>query len=326
MFRRAQQDEFRMDGRFLMYFKTTATALTIFTALFAGDSLNAQTEERTLSEPLFRISMASEITSAAKSGDRADVRVDSLKAVIEPSKITVHPLDPALEFAQQKLTHLRTTIHDYQAVMIKQERVDGVLLPAEYMSLKVRNDREINGTKQPFSVYMKFLRPTNAKGREVIYVDGRNDGNLVAHETGFLNIMRVNLAPTGSLAMKGNRYPITDAGIENLVQKLIERGQRDRKCGDCDVDFFANAKVLDRTCTMIQVKHDVNKAPYDFHIGRIYIDDEYQVPIRYEAYTWPKPGETELPLLESYTYAKLQINVGLTESDFDPNNSEYDFP
>jgi hypothetical protein len=200
------------------------------------------------------------------------------------------------------------------------------LLPAEYMNIKVRNRRERANGRQPFSIYMRFLRPNAVKGREVIYVEGHNSNNLVAHESGVLGMIRVNLAPNGTLAMRGNRYPITDAGIENLVEKLIERGTRDRAQGLCDVQFFENAKVMDRTCTMIQVKHEEEKEPLDFHIGRIYIDDEHQVPIRYEAYLWPAPGETELPLLESYTYAKLKINVGLKDEDFDPNNKNYEFP
>lgn len=300
--------------------------------------------QRTLSEPLLRVA-SSAATAAGVSGagsvstnggpaeslvglvsvdKRSGMNVDFLKPTLPTT--ASHPLDPALELAFQKLTYLRQSIHDYKAIMIKQERIDGTLMPAEYMSIKVRNRRKLAENRQPFSIYMRFLRPTNAEGREVIYVENQNDGNLVAHECGFLNVMRVNLDPQGSMAMRGNRYPITDAGIENLVEKLIERGERDRAHGFCDVEFFENAKVLDRTCTMIQVKHDEDRAPFDFHIGRIYIDDEHQVPIRYEAYTWPKPGEKTLPLLESYTYANLEVNVGLTDQDFDPDNGEYDFP
>lgn len=271
-------------------------------------------------EPQLRVSLDSPIQMVS------DDNVPNRVAANPVANATPHPLDPALLFAQEKLDHLRKHVNDYEAVMIKQERIDGALLPAEYMSIKVRNRRERPNGRQPFSVYMRFLRPNAIKGREVIFVEGHNSDNLVAHEAGVLGMIRVNLAPRGTLAMRGNRYPITDAGIENLVEKLIERGTRDRAQGLCDVQFFENAKVMDRTCTMIQVKHEEEKEPLDFHIGRIYIDDEHQVPIRYEAYLWPEAGETELPLLESYTYAKLKINIGLTDQDFDPNNKDYEFP
>ncbi len=282
-----------------------------------SSSTNAQ---ETLREPQLRVSLDS--PAGAVSDDTGPLRVGANPV----ATATPHPLDPALLFAQEKLDHLRKHVHDYEAVMIKQERIDGTLLPAEYMNIKVRNRRERSSGRQPFSIYMRFLRPNAIKGREVIFVEGHNSNNLVAHESGVLGMIRVNLAPNGTLAMRGNRYPITDAGIENLVEKLIERGTRDRAQGLCDVQFFENAKVMDRSCTMIQVKHEEEKEPLDFHIGRIYIDDEHQVPIRYEAYLWPAPGETELPLLESYTYAKLKINVGLTDKDFDPNNKDYEFP
>ena len=32
------------------------------------------------------------------------------------------------------------------------------------------------------------------------------------------------------------------------------------------------------------------------------------------------------PLLESYTYYDVKLNVGLTEDDFDPANPEYRYP
>jgi hypothetical protein len=282
--------------------------------------VNTSLAQEKTSDPQLRVTLDSPAADVPESA------VPQRVASHSPANAAPHPLDPALLFAQEKLEHLRKTVHDYEAVMIKQERIDGTLLPAEYMNIKVRNRRERPHGRQPFSVYMRFLRPNAVKGREVIYVEDRNDGNIVAHEAGVLGMIRVNLAPRGTLAMRGNRYPITDAGIENLVEKLIERGTRDRAQGLCDVQFFENAKVMDRTCTMIQVKHEEEKESLDFHIGRIYIDDEHQVPIRYEAYLWPSADEPELPLLESYTYAKLKINVGLSDSDFDPNNSKYEFP
>lgn len=296
--------------------KVLGCALVGSATIWSGNS-NAQ---ETASEPQLRVSLDTPAREVADDNGPARVAANPV------ANATPHPLDPALLFAQEKLDHLRKHVHDYEAVMIKQERIDGALLPAEYMNIKVRNRRERANGRQPFSIYMRFLRPNAVKGREVIYVEGHNSNNLVAHESGVLGMIRVNLAPNGTLAMRGNRYPITDAGIENLVEKLIERGTRDRAQGLCDVQFFENAKVMDRTCTMIQVKHEEEKEPLDFHIGRIYIDDEHQVPIRYEAYLWPAPGETELPLLESYTYAKLKINVGLKDEDFDPNNKNYEFP
>ena len=34
---------------------------------------------------------------------------------------------------------------------------------------------------------MKFLKPESAKGREAIWVEGRNNGKIAAHEAGLKN-------------------------------------------------------------------------------------------------------------------------------------------
>ncbi len=135
----------------------------------------------------------------------------------------------------------------------------------------------------------------------------------------------MSLDPTGMMAMKGQRYPITDMGIENLVLKLIEKGERDRHQDECTVEFRRGAKVGGRQCTMLTVTHPHPRPHFDFHVAEIFIDDELQVPVRYAAYSWPKVVGGERELLEEYTYQKIQINVGLTDLDFDRNNKAYNF-
>lgn len=241
-----------------------------------------------------------------------------------------HPLDPALDIARNGLQNIRSTVNDYTCTLVKRERIDGKLLDYEYMFVKVRNRKVAdNKVVTPFSVYMYFLKPTDMKGREVMYVEGRNEDKLVAHEGGtagkYLPTVWIN--PTGMIAMRNQRYPITDLGIENLVLKLIERGELDKAAGrrDCEVTFHENAKINGRKCTLLQVKNEVATENLDFHMAQIFIDDELNVPIRHVAYDFPaKPGDP-LPVIEEYTYLNLKINVGLTDKDFDHNNEEYSF-
>ncbi|MCR9294957.1 MAG: DUF1571 domain-containing protein [bacterium] len=239
-----------------------------------------------------------------------------------------HQLDPALNLARGTLQHIRSTIHDYTAIMVKREKIDGVLGDYEYMGIKVRNRKVENGQiKVPFSVYMTFLAPAEIKGREVIYVENQNSGNIVAHEGGIKGrfLPTVTIDPKGMLAMRNQRYPITDCGIENLVVKLIERGERDRAQGPCSVEFQQGAKVDKRECTVLTVKHEHYKPIYDFHVAQIFIDNELQVPVRYCAYEWPKTPGGNPELLEEYTYTRIKTNVGLTDRDFDKDNPKYRF-
>ena len=238
-----------------------------------------------------------------------------------------HPLDPAIHLARRGLDSIRTNIRDYSCYMVKRERINGKLSNKETLFVKIRNRRQdAEQGAVPFSIYMRFVDPAPVKGREVIWIEGRNDNKMIAHDTGIKGLIRVNLEPTSRMAMSGNRYPIYEAGLENLVVKLIEKAERDRKAGDCKVEFFQGAEINARKCTVIQVTHPEKRDPYDFHIAQVYIDNELQVPIRYAAYSWPTSKGGSPVLEEEYTYVKLKVNVGLTDQDFNPDNPEYDYP
>lgn len=229
-----------------------------------------------------------------------------------------HPLAPVLRWAVAGIKDIEA-VKDYQCVLVKRDRIDDELSEPQYMEVKVRH--------QPFSVYVKFLGPAEVKGREAIYVEGQNDGDILAHGTGVERVIgTVSLAPDSHLAMRGQRYPLTKIGVLNLTRELIAVGQHDVNYGECEVKYFRDAKVNDRVCTCMQFEHPLPRREFRFHIARIYVDDELELPIRYEAYTWPAKQGGEPVLDEEYTYLKLKTNVGLTDHDFDPRNPGYDFP
>jgi Protein of unknown function (DUF1571) len=284
------------------HFLTWAAALSGTT--FAASSLLAQPPAGALSEPIHRVAKLDAVGASA-----------------------THPLDPAINFAFDTLKYVQENVVDYTAIMIKRERVEGVLGDHEFMGIKVRNRKVVNGlVKSPFSVYMTFLKPAAIKGREVIYIENANKGNLIAHEGGVKGkfLPTVELDPKGMLAMRGQRYPITDMGIENLCVKLIEKGQRDRQHAECVVEN-KSVKISDRPCTLITVTHPLERPHFDFHRAEIFIDEQLQVPVRYAAYIWPKSPGGEPELLEEYTYQNIKMNVGLKDIDFDRKNPKYNF-
>lgn len=293
------------------------------------DKTEGRQSRDALKEPVFRISKA-----------RLDANIPAKAAIIPanpiipaniPAKaeigpaltdpIAAHPLDPAIAMAKQGLANIQANIQDYSCTLVKQERINGELLPQEYMYMEVRNHREQDRKLvTPFSVYMFFLKPDTMKGREVIYVEGQNDGNLVAHEGGGLlrRIGAVKLKPEGPIAMRGNRYPITQVGIEFLISELIKKGERDRAHGECTVEFKEGVKINGRGCTMLEVTHPHPRPWFDFHIARVFIDDELNLPLRYEAYTWPTAAGSQPVLEECYTYLNMKVNIGLKDDNFDP--------
>jgi hypothetical protein len=245
----------------------------------------------------------------------------------QPANAVPHPLDPALELARQSLSLMQSQVTDYTAVLIKRERIADELGDNEFMFIKVRN-RKVSGDKVvvPFSVYLAFLKPAAVKGREVIYVENANDGKLIAHEGGMKRVLGTHrLEPDGYLAMAGQKYPLTDIGLENLLVKLLEKGERDRQYGPCQVKFDGGAKVGGRDCSILEVMHAEKKPHYEFHKAQIFMDNEWKIPVRYAAFNWPEGEQSEPEVIEEYTYQNVKINVGLTDKDFDFTNPDYNF-
>jgi len=248
-------------------------------------------------------------------------------ANVVPAANAPHALDEAMKIAKNCVKEIERNVDDYTATIVKRELVNDKLGDQQYMFAKIRNRKLIDGKLDtPFGVYMKFLKPAGVKGREVIWVEDKHDGKLVAHEAGLLGVLTVHLDPNGTIAMMGQRYPITKIGLQNLVEELIVKGEGQRKHGECDVKFYKNATINKRKCTMIQVMHPQRRDHFDFYRARIYIDDELNLPIRYAAWSWPETPGGEPVLLEEYTYLNLKLNVGLKDADFDPTNPSYNFP
>jgi hypothetical protein len=244
-----------------------------------------------------------------------------------PPTNATHPLDPAVVVAKMGLENIRGNVQDYTAVMHKQERIGKKLLPVEVMEIKIRHNGVSSDLSQsPMSVYVKFLKPKAMAGREVIWQKDHNKDRLTVHEYVFGRNIQLNLAPTGMLARKGNRYPMTEIGLETLILRMIEKGERDRQQGECVVNINRSSKINGRDCTMIEIRHPVEREHFEFHIAKIFIDDQLNVPISYSAYSWPKEEGGKPVLQETYTFTDLEINVGLTDEDFNIKNPSYDFP
>jgi hypothetical protein len=223
-----------------------------------------------------------------------------------------HPLTPVLRVIEASQAEFDKNIKDYSCTLIKQERVDGELGEEQKIALKVM--------QQPFSVYMQFIQPF--AGREVAFVEGQNSGRLVVLEAGFKRMMgKMNLDPNGSLAMKGQKHPITAVGIRNLLVKLNKIWSAETKFAECDVTSNPNSKIGDRPCTMIQVVHPIARQDFKFHAARLFIDNELKIPVHFDAFAWPEQAEGEPPLEERFTYAKLKVNNNFSSKDFDSKNN-----
>jgi hypothetical protein len=259
----------------------------------------------------------------ANGPDQDVVRVARLSAPHRPTK---HPIDPALAIASSSLGHLQDNIEDYTAIFVKRCRVDGVLPPLQYARLKIRTRKISDGhIASPLSVYLDFLKPKSVKGREVIWIENENEGNMIVHQGGLASLLTLQIDPEGMLAMRGQRYSIREIGLENLLRKIVDTAHSDRQHGECEVEIRRDATFGTTECTLIEITHPVKRDHFRFHQARVYFDNELNLPIRYQAWVWPEsPGG--IPILdEEYNYFNLNVNGGLSASDFDSANPKYRF-
>jgi hypothetical protein len=150
------------------------------------------------------------------------------------SRPAVHPIMPMLQMAREASQRINRDLLDYTCTLIKHERVDGELLPAETIYAKVRHlsqsSRAAISSVQPFSVYLRFDSPRHLCGREILYHHTGNDDPLLVRNGGQrLAFITLQLAPDCPLAMRGNRYPITQFGIQRLVERMLLLGEQELK-------------------------------------------------------------------------------------------------
>ncbi len=271
-------------------------------------------EASPLVEPIFRIAHEEAAGQPAQIASR--IAVTKPQPPFDLAQLAdEHPLMPALRMAKNSLTTIDARVRDYNAIMMKQERVNGELLPKEVAFVKVRH--------QPFSVYMYFLGDN--KGRECIYnsVSGDTAGKLIARDCGFKKRLgKFTLDPEGRLAMAGQKYPIMKLGIRELTQELVTVATNDVQFGECEVKH-GQGTMEGRAITWLEVIHPIKRANFRFYKAQVFIDNELQIPVRYNAYTWPTKPDGQPELEESYTYLKLKVNNGYTDADFDQNNPDY---
>jgi hypothetical protein len=260
------------------------------------------------------------VASAPNDSKAAQRALDASSATRSVPSSTSHlEADPIARaryhIAECKAKYL--TVQDYTCTFFKRERIDGKLYTPHIMTMKART--------KPASLYFKFIQP-NA-GREAIYVHGHHNNKIIAHDVGIGRVVTgtMHLDPKGDMAMEENRHPVSEAGLGNMIDLVKERWDTELHPGESVILFHPQAKVGDRACLMIESIHPKRSPDFLFYKVKLYIDKELNLPIRFEAYEWPKHPGAEPELIEEYTYMNLKLNVGLKDRDFDPKNSQYSY-
>lgn len=196
-------------------------------------------------------------------------------------------------------------VNDYSARFRLRERINGELSEEQQVVLRVRH--------QPFSVHMKWVDD----GKEAVFVAGRNDDKLVVRPGGLASLVgTLELDPHGETAMEKSRYPITEAGMLALIEKLIayqkpliknDNGVTCRKTKapcegemcDCYTMTYADPSICD-----------------GYARTTLHISQDSGLLVSIENYAFDKSSSSKMRLIEHYVYTDIEPDVGLGDEDF----------
>lgn len=116
----------------------------------------------------------------------------AMRAIVDESKARLAPL------------------RNYQVMLTRQESVGGGLQPEETVLLSIR--------REPRAVRLEWPEGPN-RGREVIYLAATNGGMMHIRMPNSL-VPRISMPPDSPLALRNSRHPITEAGLDAVVDQL----------------------------------------------------------------------------------------------------------
>jgi hypothetical protein len=286
-------------------------------AMFTAGFLYLECPARPAGADIIRQSVAktSLVINTSKPATPAD---DSLT----PEQRAEQNLAKKIELLKKGMAFLQAT-PDYTAQFMKRELVNGELLEEQTMAMKVRHE--------PFSIYLKWL--DGDAGREVMYVDGVNDGKMLVHSgTGWKSrLPAILMEPDSTLAMQEARYPVTRAGMLALADTIIGFNQKDlesKSFSHCH--HLEDQLVGNRSCHCFVLEYKDRAANGDYRKSMTLIDKEWCIPLYIKNFGWPaddvKRSEEELDeltLLEHYVYTDVKFRAALTQLDSDHANEDY---
>jgi len=205
------------------------------------------------------------------------------------------------------MEHYQQDIQDFQAVLRKQERVNGVLKTEEEIAVRFKN--------APFSVIMEWQK--NAKTIDkLLYVEGYNDNKMIVHPTGWLSwIKSVKRDPRCAEAQRSSRKTCDQFGFYRTLEDMIRIYQQAKQEGDLQTRYLGQTQVDNRPCIAME---RVLPAKKDYPCARMVMefDEEYLLPTAITSYDW------QGKLLSKYVFTDIKLNTGLSLAEFTPQANQ----
>lgn len=283
-------------------------------AVSAGNTMESSSPiaDPTLAQPVPNQGTAEPVAEPAP-GSPQDPAT-GVKESFTPTTLT----DPQANLAKIKeIVERSTRFYEenpkYTCRITRRERVGGKVLPQETMAMNFR--------LEPRSVYYKWLDEEN-QGREMVYVDGKYDGKIITlggRNDFLMTGKRIKVDPTGFLAKKNGRYPISDSGTDRMLTRLSGQITNQEK-------GIHTHGVLRYMGTVVRKE---NFGPMDYFVHEIPKGFDHAFPdggVRHWYFDQKTARQVLLhaedlkgEFLEYYLFDRFLPNPALEERDFDPD-------
>jgi hypothetical protein len=202
----------------------------------------------------------------------------------------------------------------YIARLRRREVVQGRAKPEEVLIFKFR--------ERPYSVHFKWLGE-EGKGREVIYVRGQFESKLhiltAANDIPFTPAgRRLALAPDSMMVRAASKYPITEAGIGNMIARFGRLLDAVQAGGSgVTVKYLGQVQRPEYAVPLegVECLFPAGREPEIPDGGRrlVYFDPATHFPVL--SLTYDQAGHE----VDFYCFDRFQLDVKLDDDDFNPD-------
>lgn len=200
-------------------------------------------------------------------------------------------------------------VHSYTARFIREERIGDVLRPREEGLLKFQ---------RPGRLYLRWIAGP-PRGREILFVEGRDDERILVHEpAGLGRLFTIAMPPDSPRVFRESRHPITDVGVGPLLGLIAGNARRALRHGDLTVVMGPGPEGAGRRVELV-LPREPAKGYYCYR-ALVSVDGATGLPVEATIFDWDDRQ------VAFYAYRDLKVNVDFTARDFDAGNPEYAFP
>jgi hypothetical protein len=221
-----------------------------------------------------------------------------------------------LDLVREAQRRYRDMVVDYTCHFEKQENLFGRMTAVQGANVKFRH--------QPFSVYMHWIENPD-KARRVCFVAGKwtkggQPAALCEPEGAIARalVSKILMPINGSDAKAASRRTIDQFGFQNVLDLIVKYSIKAQQSGELKLSHLGDGEVDGRSTFVFErrVPYTGEGGEYPDRVLVFHLDKQTLLPVMCASYA----DDNRQELLGQYTFTNVQLNVGLTEADFDGLN------